>query len=136
MSKRISDQTKVKYAIQEGNEIRRILRNDTVLIRQTTVFKNGLSNYELINAYGEQISTITANAGIEQLEGYEGIPIDRTNAKPYNAQATANAKYKAKSVNRLELNFFPADDELWRHLQKQQNKNGYIKELIRKDIEK
>lgn len=51
------------------------------------------------------------------------------------AQKIAKAKYKA-GVNRFTVDFPPPEMELWDHLQKQPNKQRYIKDLIRADIEK
>ena len=51
------------------------------------------------------------------------------------AQKKALEKYKA-NVKRLTVDFPPSDAELWEHIQKQQNKQGYIKALIRADMEK
>lgn len=51
-------------------------------------------------------------------------------------QKRADASYKKKSTKQVGLRFFPADMELYEHLQKQPNKMGYIKELIRRDMEK
>ena len=52
-----------------------------------------------------------------------------------DAQKKALEKYKAK-VKRLTVDFPPSDAELYEHLQKQQNKQRYIKDLIRKDMGK
>ena len=51
------------------------------------------------------------------------------------AQKKALEKYKAK-VKRLTVDFPPSDAELWEHIQKQPNKQGYIKDLVRKDMDK
>ena len=50
------------------------------------------------------------------------------------AQKKANKKYKS-SVKRFTVDFPLSDAELWEHLQKQPNKQGYIKALIREDME-
>ena len=52
-----------------------------------------------------------------------------------DAQRKAIKKYKEK-LNRLTVDFSPAESELWEHIQKQPKKQTYIKDLIRKDIEK
>ena len=52
-----------------------------------------------------------------------------------DAQKKALEKYKAK-VKRLTVDFPPSDAELYDHLQKQPNKQRYIKDLIRKDMGK
>lgn len=54
---------------------------------------------------------------------------------PSAAQKKANAKYKA-NVNRFTIDFPPTDAELWEHLQKQTNKQRYLKDLIKADMEK
>lgn len=51
------------------------------------------------------------------------------------AQKKALEKYRAKT-KRFTVDFPPSDAELWEHVQKQPNKQGYIKDLIRKDMEK
>lgn len=51
------------------------------------------------------------------------------------AQKKALAKYKA-GVKRFTVDFPQSDAELWDHIQKQPNKQGYIKALIRADMEK
>lgn len=51
------------------------------------------------------------------------------------AQKKANKKYKA-NVKRITVDFPPAEAELWNHIQGQQNKQGYIKGLIRADMAK
>ena len=45
----------------------------------------------------------------------------------------AKAKYAAKAT-KVTIEFYPQDEALLRHLQEQDNKQGYIKELIKKDI--
>lgn len=49
----------------------------------------------------------------------------------------SNAKYR-KKVKTLLLEFYPTekDAELLEHLAKQESKQGYIKNLIREDMEK
>ena len=51
------------------------------------------------------------------------------------AQKKATKKYKEK-LNRITVDFSPAELELWEHIQKQPKKQTYIKDLIRADIEK
>ena len=52
-----------------------------------------------------------------------------------DAQKRASAKYKAEKVKKILLEFYPSDAEIWNKLQTQENKQGYIKNLIRKDIQ-
>jgi hypothetical protein len=51
------------------------------------------------------------------------------------AQKKALEKYKA-NVKRFTVDFTPTESELWEHVQTQPNKQGYIKALIRADMEK
>ena len=44
-------------------------------------------------------------------------------------------KYREK-INRICVDFSPAEEELWQHIQSQPKKQTYIKDLIRADIEK
>lgn len=48
----------------------------------------------------------------------------------------AKAKYKAEKVKKMLLEFYPTDAELLEHLEKQEKKQTYIKNLIREDIKK
>lgn len=47
----------------------------------------------------------------------------------------ARDKYKA-NVKRFTVEFPPSDAELYEHLQQQPNKQRYIKDLIRADMER
>lgn len=49
------------------------------------------------------------------------------------AQRKAVKKYKEK-VNRITIDFSPAESELWEHIQNQPKKQTYIKSLIRADM--
>ncbi len=51
------------------------------------------------------------------------------------AQLKASKKYK-KKVNRITVDFYPTEEDLWEHLNNQEKKQTYIKELIRADMEK
>lgn len=51
------------------------------------------------------------------------------------AQRRATKNYK-KKLNRITVDFSPAEAELWEHIQKQEKKQTYIKALIRADMEK
>ena len=51
------------------------------------------------------------------------------------AQLRATQKYKKEKIKRITVDFYPAEAELWEHIQSQQNKQGYIKDLIRADME-
>ncbi len=49
------------------------------------------------------------------------------------AQKKAKAKYNSK-VTKVSIEFYPSDAELLKKVQSQENKQAYIKELIRKDL--
>ena len=51
------------------------------------------------------------------------------------AQKRAQAKYKKSKVTQIGLSFYPSESDLLEHLREQPNKAGYIKELIRKDMQ-
>ena len=46
----------------------------------------------------------------------------------------ARRKYRAENVKGFHISFFPADADIYEHLQQQENKTAYIKNLIRKDM--
>lgn len=52
------------------------------------------------------------------------------------AQRRANAKYESEKVRQQRVKFYPTEDDIWEHLQAQGNKQGYIKALIRADMER
>lgn len=49
------------------------------------------------------------------------------------AQRRAITKYKQK-VKRITIDFHPSENELWEHIQSQEKKQTYIKNLIRADL--
>jgi hypothetical protein len=51
------------------------------------------------------------------------------------SQLKAVKKYKQK-VKRITIDFYPSDEEAWNHIQSQQKKQTYIKDLIRKDMKR
>jgi vacuolar-type H+-ATPase subunit E/Vma4 len=51
------------------------------------------------------------------------------------AQQKAKRKYLAKG-KRIILELYPTEADLIAHIEKQPNKQGYIKQLIKEDIEK
>ena len=52
------------------------------------------------------------------------------------AQKRATAKYLKNNVKRAAVAFYPAEADLWEWLDAQPNKAGYIKRLIREDMER
>lgn len=59
-----------------------------------------------------------------------------TEKKTSAAQLRAAQKYKREKVKRIYVEFSPAEAELLEQVSKQQNKQGYIKGLIRADMER
>ena len=51
------------------------------------------------------------------------------------AQKRANEKYRKESVKQATVRFYPSEVDIWEHLQAQENKSGYLKNLIRRDME-
>lgn len=51
------------------------------------------------------------------------------------AQLRATQKYRREKIKRITLDFSPVDADLWEYIQQQPNKQGYIKSLIRADME-
>lgn len=56
-------------------------------------------------------------------------------ARSPEAIKRAKAKYKAEKVKKILIEFYPSDADLYEKVQAQENKQGYIKDLIRKDIQ-
>jgi hypothetical protein len=54
---------------------------------------------------------------------------------PSEAQRKANKNYR-KKLNRITIDFSPAEEEMWQHIQSQPKKQTYIKDLIRADMER
>ena len=57
-----------------------------------------------------------------------------TMARSPEAIKRAKEKYN-KKVTKIAIEFYPQDAELLQKVNEQPNKQGYIKELIRKDIQ-
>ncbi len=51
------------------------------------------------------------------------------------AQKRAVQNYK-KKVKRITVDFSPAESDMWEHIQSQEKKQTYIKNLIRADMER
>lgn len=49
------------------------------------------------------------------------------------AQKRAVKEYR-KKTKKLQLEFSPAEEDLWQHIQSQDKKQTYIKDLIRADM--
>lgn len=52
-----------------------------------------------------------------------------------NARSRATSKYRKEKVKSFNVKFFPSDAEVFRFFQSRENRNQYIKDLIRKDME-
>lgn len=52
------------------------------------------------------------------------------------AQRRATLKYRKEKMKQVVVAFYPNDMELFEFLDTKPNKAGYIKDLIRKDMEK
>lgn len=52
------------------------------------------------------------------------------------AQTKATAKYRKSSVAQRVVRFYPAEKDLLEYLDSKENRGGYIKDLIRGDMEK
>lgn len=52
-----------------------------------------------------------------------------------DAQRRANERYRKESVRQATVRFYPTEADIWEWLQAQPNKAGYVKELIRRDME-
>ena len=51
-----------------------------------------------------------------------------------DAQRRAQEAYRKRSVKQVAVRFYPAEDDLWAWLSAQENKAGYVKDLIRADM--
>ena len=51
------------------------------------------------------------------------------------AAKRADAKYKSEKTTQFTLRFYPSDEDILAHLQRQESKQGYIKSLIRADMD-
>lgn len=52
-----------------------------------------------------------------------------------DAQRRAQEAYRKRSVKQVAVRFYPAEEDLWAWLSAQENKAGYVKDLIRADME-
>lgn len=53
---------------------------------------------------------------------------------PSDAQKRADRKYKREKTNQVCLRFYPADSEIWAYLRTQDNRQGFIKGLIHREM--
>lgn len=53
-----------------------------------------------------------------------------------NAQKRASAKYQKEKVKKMLLCFYPSEEDLHEWVRSQGNASGYIKRLIREDMER
>lgn len=52
------------------------------------------------------------------------------------AQKRAQAKYNKANVRQTAVRFYPSERDMWEWLETKDNKAGYIKDLIRTDMER
>lgn len=52
-----------------------------------------------------------------------------------DAQKRARAKYDKEKVRQFVVRFYPSESDILEFLEIKENKAGYIKELIRKDMQ-
>lgn len=52
------------------------------------------------------------------------------------AQRNAESKYRKGNVKQFVLKFYPDDMELYEHLCTKENRNDYLRQLIRNDMER
>lgn len=52
------------------------------------------------------------------------------------AQKRAQAKYNKANVRQTAIRFYPSERDMWEWLESKDNKAGYIKDLIRADMER
>ena len=53
-----------------------------------------------------------------------------------DAQRRATERYRKKSTKQIIVRFYPADMDVYEHLRAQDNMAGYVKRLIREDMER
>lgn len=53
---------------------------------------------------------------------------------PSEAQKRADRKYKHDKTQQFCLRFYPAEEEIWSFLSAQENKQGFLKELISREM--
>lgn len=58
------------------------------------------------------------------------------NKERSEAQKRADRKYKKETAKRTYIEFYGTDKDVWEHLNKQEKKQTYIKNIIRADMEK
>lgn len=53
-----------------------------------------------------------------------------------DAQRRAQEAYRKRSVKQVAVRFYPVEADIWEWLSGKENKAGYIKELVRADMER
>lgn len=54
---------------------------------------------------------------------------------PSEAQKRADRKYKHEKTRQFCLRFYPSETEIWTFLSAQENKQGFLKDLIGREME-
>ncbi len=52
-----------------------------------------------------------------------------------DAQKRANEKYRKENVKQVAVRFYPSEQDVYEYLRTKDNVSGYIKQLIRNDME-
>lgn len=52
------------------------------------------------------------------------------------AQKKANEKYRKENVRQISLRFYPSEHDIYEFIKGKDNASGYIKELVRQDMER
>ena len=55
-------------------------------------------------------------------------------SEPSEAQKRADRKYKHDKTQQFCLRFYPAEEEIWSFLSAQENKQGFLKDLISREM--
>lgn len=53
---------------------------------------------------------------------------------PSEAQKQADRKYKHDKTQQFCLRFYPAEEDIWSFLSAQENKQGFLKDLISREM--
>ncbi len=53
---------------------------------------------------------------------------------PSEAQKRADRKYKHDKTQQFCLRFYPAEEDIWSFLSAQENKQGFLKDLISREM--
>jgi hypothetical protein len=95
-------------------------------------------NQKAIDKETDNSPPLTKGAGKEESPGalwFDNYTKKGDTMPVSDAQKRASAKYDKENIKRATVIFSPQELELYEHLVSQPNKSGYIKDLIRQDME-